>query len=128
MHLLLADKYDLAIFTGRQRTEALFALKKAGVEDLFEPIITMDDLADDEQKPSPKGIEIIRDILKPKKCCYLGDTVDDMKAGISASVKPIGILPPQDKSEELENILKKQGAVVVLNSAKELFNYLEKCR
>ena len=122
----LSKKYDLAIFTGRQRKEALFALRNMGVEELFEPIITMDDVAEDEQKPHPRGLEIIKKIVVPKQCWYLGDTRDDMKAGTAANVNSIGILPPQDKSKELENLLQNDGAMVVLNSVTQLANYLEK--
>ena len=121
----LAKKYDLAIFTGRQRHEAIFALKNAGVEDLFAPIITMDEVKE-EQKPSPKGLEIIKNILKPEKIYYLGDTRDDIKAGISANVPTIGVLPPQDKSENLKNILKNDGAIGILNDVCDLIKFLEK--
>ena len=122
----LSLKYDLAIFTGRQKKEAMYALKNANVEDLFEPIITMDDVPEDKQKPHPEGLEKIKQILNPEKCWYLGDTRDDIKAGIAANIATIGILPPQDQSNELKNILKSEGAMVVLNSAKELLKFLEK--
>ena len=122
----LSQHYDLAIFTGRQQKEALFALKNANVENLFEPIITMDDVAINEQKPHPAGLEQIKKIVVPKKCWYLGDPRDDIKAGLAANINTIGVLPPQDKSEELKNILINDGAMVVLNSAKDLSNFLEK--
>ncbi len=122
----LAKKYDLAIFTGRQLCEAMIALKRHDVENLFAPIITMDDLADDEQKPSPKGLEIIKRIINPEKCYYLGDTRDDIKAGLGANITALGVLPPQDKSETLKKLLKEEGASEVLSSVNDLFNYLEK--
>ena len=122
----LAEKYDLAIFTGRFDEEAMYALRKQEVEDLFDVIMTSDKLKDDEQKPSPKGLEIIKEIINPKKCYYLGDTRDDMFAGKSAKVNTIGVLPPQDKSEELKNILLKDNAIAVLSSVKELLKFLEK--
>ena len=121
----LSKKYDLAIFTGRDTREAMFALKNADLVNLFSPIITMDEVGKDE-KPSPKGLEIIKSILNPKKIYYLGDTMDDIKAGMGANVPTIGILPPQDKSDELREILKKEGAVVVLSSVNELTDFLEK--
>ncbi len=122
----LSKKYDLAIFTGRPKREAMFALQNFGVEDLFEPIITSDDLSEEEQKPNPKGLEIIQKMLKPKRCWYLGDTKDDIKAGVAINIASIGVLPPQDKSETLKNIFKNEGAMVVLNSVKELDKLLEK--
>ena len=75
---------------------------------------------------SPKGLNMIKDVINPKKCYYLGDTKDDIKAGISANAITIGVLPPQCKSDELKNILKSEGATIVLNNVKELIKYLEK--
>jgi len=122
----LAKKYDLAIFTGREIPEAMFALNKLGVADLFEYIMTSDKLQECDQKPSPKGLEIIKEIINPKRCYYLGDTRDDMQAGASANVLTIGVLPPQDKSNELKNVLLQDGAITVLNSTQELLKFLEK--
>ena len=122
----LAEKYDLAIFTGREQPEARHALRLQNVEDLFEYIMTSDKLKENEQKPSPKGLEIIKEIINPKKCYYLGDTRDDMQAGAGANVKTIGVLPPQDKSEELKNILLSDKAITVLSSVKDLLKFLEK--
>jgi histidinol-phosphate aminotransferase len=125
----LSKHFDLAVFTGRPRQEALWALKNFGVESLFEPIITMDDLPYNKQKPEPDGINKIVDITNPQKVYYLGDTPDDMIAATSANVVGIGILPPQDKSKELITLLKDKGAVVVLDSAKQILEYLgvDKC-
>ncbi len=122
----LAAKYDLAIFTGRETGEAMYALKKQGVENLFEYIMTSDKLNEEDHKPSPKGLEIIKEIINPKKCYYLGDTRDDMQAGSAAHVNTIGVLPPQDKSDELKNILLGDNALTVLNNVKELLKFLEK--
>ena len=49
-----------------------------------------------------------------------------MQAGTGANVKTIGILPPQDKSEELKNILLSDKAITVLSSVKDLLKFLEK--
>ena len=92
---------------------------------MFAPIITMDEVGD-EQKPSPKGLEIIKSILHPRKAFYLGDTMDDIKAGVAADIPSIGVLPPQDKSEKLKDILQKEGAVAVLDSVTNLMKFLEK--
>jgi len=120
----LSKTYDLAIFTGRPKAEAEFALKSRQLENLFCPIITMDNLAADKQKPHPEGINRIIEIVNPTETYYLGDTIDDMKAAKSAlngkGIKGIGVLPPQDKSEELKNSLIKHGAMLVLNNTEDL--------
>lgn len=116
----LSKKYNLAIFTGRPKDEATFALKKAGVENLFYPVITMDDLPVNRQKPDCLGIEVVKNkILTTDDIVYFGDTSDDMKCGKSANVMAVGILPPQDKSSEMKELLLKNGAKTVLNNVNE---------
>lgn len=113
----LSKKYNLAIFTGRPSIEAIYTLKKENVEEFFYPIITMDDLPKDRQKPDSLGIEIIKNkILTTDEIFYFGDTSDDMKCGKSANVKAIGVLPPQDKSSEMSARLLENGADRVLKT------------
>jgi len=124
----LAQKYDLAIFTGRPSQEAKFALKKWGIEDYFYPVITMDDPPKGMGKPNPWGVTEILKIVQPKQeVYYLGDTVDDMFAARQAGVKGIGVLPPQDKSEELKRTLTAHGAVNVLQNTEDIMQLLKAC-
>lgn len=120
----LAKKYNLAIFTGRLRSEAMFTLEKHGIAEYFHPIITMDDLPVDRQKPHPLGLELIKERIITDEIIYLGDTVDDMISANRAGISAIGILPPQDKSKELVALLKSQNPMVILNQALELEDYL----
>ena len=55
---------------------------------------------------------------------YFGDSIDDMKAAISANIKSIGVLPPQDKSSQLQNILIKTGAKIVIKNINESMEVL----
>lgn len=121
----LSKHYNLAIFTGRVKEEAYFTLDKHGLTHFFYPIITMFEVGLDRQKPDPFGLEIIKDKIITEKIYYLGDTVDDMMSAQSAKVNAIGVLPPQDKSEDLEKLLKSKNAMVVLNQATELIEFLE---
>lgn len=121
----LKDKFNLAIFTGRLKEEALFTLDKHGITDYFHPIITLEDVSMEHQKPDTKGIEIIKEKIITDRIYYLGDTVDDMVCADSANVIGIGVLPPQDKSEELKNLLKSKNAVVILDKALDLEKFLE---
>ena len=122
----LSKEYNLAIFTGRVKEEAFFTLDKQGFTDYFYPIITMAEVGLNRQKPDCLGLEIIKEKIITDKIYYLGDTVDDMVCAIAANVTGIGILPPQDKSEELTNLLKSKNAMVVLNQAKDLIEFLLK--
>jgi HAD superfamily phosphatase len=122
----LSKDYNLAIFTGRLNEEAYFTLNKHGFTKYFYPIITMQDVGLDHQKPDCRGLEIIKEKIIADKIFYLGDTVDDMVCAGVADVKGIGVLPPQDKSKDLKNLLKSKNAMVVLNNTKDLVGFLEK--
>lgn len=120
----LAQSFDLAVFTGRPRSEADFILKHFEIDNLFEPIVTMDDLPSDRQKPYPDGIFKIIEISKPSETFYLGDTQDDMQAAKSAGVNGIGILPPQDKSETLKQLMSKHQPVIILENTSDITRYM----
>lgn len=121
----LSVNFNLAIFTGRLKEEAYFTLNKHNLTQFFSPIITMQDVGLDHQKPDCRGLEIIKDKIITDKIYYLGDTVDDMTCAITANVTGIGVLPPQDKSDDLKAVLKSKNAMVVLNQATDLTEFLE---
>lgn len=124
----LSKDYNLAIFTGRLRNEAMFALEKFEAKDLFFPIITTSDIPQDKCKPDPYGINVVKEMTFSNQYYYLGDTIDDIKAGVGANCIAIGVLPPQDKSDELINALKRHNAQSVLQSVNEIEKILEqKC-
>ncbi len=121
----LKNDFNLAIFTGRVKQEAHFTLEKHDFKKYFYPIITMEEVGLHRQKPSCYGLDLIKEKIITDKIYYLGDTVDDMQCAISAEVVGIGVLPPQDQSEDLKNILKSKNAMVVLNKATDLLKTLE---
>ena len=57
---------------------------------------------------------------------YFGDTTDDILAAKSAGYKAIGVLPPQDKSQELIELLMNKGADDTINSVIDIKSLLEK--
>lgn len=121
----LSKNFNLAIFTGRLTSEADFTLNKHKLKKYFYPIITMEDVTIDHQKPDCRGLEIIKGRIITDKIYYLGDTVDDMICATVAKVNGIGVLPPQDKSDDLNGLLKSKNAMVVLNQTTDLVNFLE---
>lgn len=118
----LSEEFNLAIFTGRLNAEAYFTLDKHDITKYFHPIITLESVGMDHQKPDTLGLEMIKEQIITNKIYYLGDTVDDMICAANASVTGIGVLPPQDKSEELKQLLKSKKAMVVLNQTTDLIN------
>ncbi|MCQ2789332.1 MAG: HAD-IA family hydrolase [bacterium] len=123
---ILSKDYNLAIFTGRTNHDTQRTLKKHNWNKFFYPIITMQEVGIDHQKPDNLGIELIKKELNSEKYYFLGDTVDDMKAAKMSEVEGLGILPPHDKSEELSKLLKLAGANVVFKSAMDIVDYVQK--
>lgn len=122
----LSKNYVLAVFTGRPRQEAEYALNKFNIKHYFSKIITMDDVPKDKQKPDTCGLSLIENALKGSKIYYLGDTVDDMKCASNFNATAIGVLPPSDKSDGLKDLLYLSKANYVINDVNEIISILEK--
>ncbi|MBQ3641458.1 aminotransferase class I/II-fold pyridoxal phosphate-dependent enzyme [bacterium] len=121
----LSKKYNLAIFTGRLRAEAAFALKKFDIEKYFCPVITTDDIPEGKGKPDSYGLDLIKSLTNGTEYTYSGDTTDDVKAARSSGYTAVGVLPPSDKSQELTKLLKDTGAQFVLKSINDINIILE---
>ncbi len=121
---LLKD-YNLSVFTGRLHKEAFFALEKFSAVDLFSTIITTDDIPANAGKPDPYGLNLTKSRTMSDIYYYFGDTIDDIKAAKSAGYIAVGVLPPQDKSDELVNIFKENGADFVIKSINDIKDVLE---
>ncbi len=119
----LSKNYELAILTGRPRKEAINVLKNNNVLNYFKEIIAMEDVK--KEKPNPEGLLKILRKFNADNAFYFGDTIDDVKAATNANIIAVGVLPPFDKSEELKNLLLKNGAKTVLKSINQIKEVLE---
>ncbi|TQS75122.1 HAD family hydrolase [Ornithinibacillus gellani] len=93
-HLLQQLKhegYKLGIVTGKARRSLLLSLECLQMNDLFDVIITGDDV--DIPKPYPEGVNKALDQLKIKnsEAMFLGDSEADILAGKQANVQTIGV-------------------------------------
>lgn len=88
----LKGKYRLGIFTGRPKRDAEDALKRFGMESVFDAVITDDDVK--IGKPDPEGLLLAMQQLQVQKAIYFGDTLDDRKAAHQAAVDFIEVEPP----------------------------------
>jgi HAD superfamily hydrolase (TIGR01662 family) len=96
-------KIGLVTSTRRQYLETkMQPLKNAGVDTLFEAIITSDDT--EKKKPAPDPLIICAQQLdiKPGDCVYVGDTTTDIKAGKAAGMRTIAVLTGFDEYQALE--------------------------
>lgn len=120
---MLSRKYILALFTGRTKEEAEYVLRKNKLSPYFQKIIAMEDVS--KKKPNPEGILKIINGYKLKDAYYFGDMIDDMQSAASANVNGIGVLPPQDKSKKMKELLIKNGAVKVIDDINKLEGVLQ---
>jgi HAD superfamily hydrolase (TIGR01509 family) len=96
-------KIGLVTSTQRQYLQIkMHPLKIAGVEKLFEVIITSDDVPNRKPDPEPL-IECAKRLdVYPNKCVYVGDTRTDMQAGKAAGMRTVGVLTGFDDYESLK--------------------------
>ena len=97
----------------------MHAIEKTGVAELFDAIITPDDVQ--MKKPSPEPLyECARRLgVAPGECVYVGDMRVDIKAGKSAGMKTVGVLTGFEDYDLLEN----EHPDLILDTVASLKNY-----
>jgi phosphoglycolate phosphatase len=95
-------------------------LKSAGIAELFEVIVTSDDIR--QKKPAAEPLIACAQQLQvsPDKCAYVGDTRTDMQAGQSAGMKTIGVLTGFDALE----LLQKETPDAIIDSIGQLMEVI----
>jgi pyrophosphatase PpaX len=101
---LKIKKYPIGIFTGKGRDASLITLKKLGVDQYFNLIITGDDVVN--HKPSSEGILKFTSKfkLKNEKVLMIGDSVADVEASREAGVKIASVLWDSYGIEEVKSL------------------------
>jgi 2-phosphoglycolate phosphatase len=91
-------------------------LKRHGIEELFEVIITADDVQ--QKKPAAEPLIECANLLgvSLNKSVYVGDTRVDIRAGKAAGMKTIGVLTGFDDFETL----KSENPDAILDSVEQL--------
>ncbi len=115
----LAERFSLAIFTGRSRYEADVTLGRHAADIRFDPLVTDESVVN--PKPAPDGLHVIQRVHPDKRLWYLGDTVDDAHSAQSAGVPFIGVSTRHNpRSGEIAQILRGFGAFAVLQDVNQL--------
>ena len=116
---MAAEGLRLALATSTLRdymAVKLAPLRKAGIENLLEVIITADDVRNKKPHAEPL-LKCSRMLgLNPGRCAYVGDTRVDIKAGRAAGMQTVGVLTGFDGYEALKN----EKPNVIINSIAEL--------
>lgn len=91
-----------AIFTGRGRESTDAIVSGMGLKDLFDAIVTSDDV--DRPKPAPDGLLEILDRLRSsaEEAVYVGDTIKDMDAARAAKMIGIAALWGSPEKDQLQ--------------------------
>lgn len=119
----LSKRYKLAIFTGRLRIEAEFALKKGGIFEYFSCIIAMEDVK--KGKPDPEGLLKLKEKLKSNKIIYIGDIPDDLETAKNAGIGFIGVIPPYANNKKLRKIFEQNGAKKIIEDVNNILRVIE---
>ena len=124
----LARAWRMGIVTGRTRVEVERSRSLAGAAlEVFECVVTQDDIPADRGKPEPDGILEAMRRLGAGDAVYVGDAVDDMRSASAAGIRAVGILPPGvEGGARLERLLRDGGAEAVLGSIQGLEAYLSR--
>ena len=115
----LAQRFQLAIFTGRLREEAAISLRRFASDIRFDPLVGHDDVAN--TKPHPEGLQKIVSEHPGASVRYIGDTVDDARAARAAGVPFIGVVEPSNpRAGELRGLIEAEGAQAVIENVNQI--------
>lgn len=107
----LKDKYKkLGIATGRPKDEALYVLKKFNLLELWDSVVTKDDV--EREKPYPDPILKAMNEMGVLRTVYIGDSPSDVAAADAAGIpciyvgsQRIGTMQFQDMSQVISYLL-----------------------
>jgi HAD superfamily phosphatase len=115
----LERDFHLAVFTGRERAEALHTLHRFAPMIVFDPVVCDEDVS--AKKPHPEGLLKIQEIFPGEELLYIGDTVDDARSAKAAGVRFIGIAAAGNpRAATLRELLAAEGAIAVVDNINEM--------
>jgi HAD superfamily phosphatase len=122
-----AARYELNLFTGRNRREFAFTFDYWPAAQHFRKVITMDDVK--QIKPHPEGLHKILAGRDPATALYLGDNIDDALAARDAAVPFMAIIAPGEHGyRQRAAAFRKLGALALLPRATALNAWLSGSR
>jgi HAD superfamily phosphatase len=121
-----AARFELNLFTGRNRREFSFTFAKWPATKHFRTVVTMDDVK--KMKPHPEGLYKILGKRDPASALYLGDNIDDALAAREAGVPFAAIIAAGEHNYRKRAAqFRKLGAVALLPRATAVNRLLKKC-
>jgi len=114
-----AARFELNLFTGRNRREFEYTFAKWPGTMHFKKVITMDDVV--KMKPHPEGLYNILGKRDPATALYLGDNIDDALAARDAGVPFAAIISKrEDHYHKRAAMFRKLGAIALLPRATDV--------
>jgi HAD superfamily phosphatase len=119
----LARLADLAIFTGRQRHEAMHTLERFGVKERFRRMVALDDVS--RPKPHPEGLLQLVDGRGRAGVLYAGDMPDDALAAKRAGIDFVAVvMQGAPRRSQRVREMRRLGARGVVESVNEIGSWL----
>jgi len=91
LQTLKKKKMKLGIVTARSKLSSIDILKRSGIFELFDAVVSAEDVIN--AKPHPdhvlKALEIL--IVKPNEAVMVGDTIADIQSGKGAGTFTVGV-------------------------------------
>ena len=115
-----ADRWPIAVVTGRPRSDAEEFLERFGLLEKVSALVTRDEAP---LKPDPASVRLVLRMLEVSRAWMLGDTPDDLEAARAAGVVPIGVVAPGDDPERTRSSLR--AAALILESTVKLEGLLK---
>ena len=114
---VLAERYRLALVTGRPDADAQWTLDRFGWTDLV-PVVVGMDRQSGKEKPDPFGLALALEELgvEAQDAVFAGDTVDDVAAAVAVGCTPVGVVPPGHDLDAHGRTLMRAGAGVVVST------------
>lgn len=121
LKMLKQRDIKLSVYTGKGSIAASITLKKLGIYDYFNMIVTGDDVK--EHKPSPEGVQVFVDKfnLNKERVLIVGDAVADIKAARNSGIKSASVVWDSYAKEKVLAM----GSDYVFETVEELENFLE---
>ena len=109
-----------AVFSNKPHLQTIDVVETVFGKDVFDHIQGQKDGF--PRKPDPKGLfEILSEFqISPEECIYVGDSEVDMKTGISAGIKTVGV----NWGFRGKKILEDAGAYATIDKAGELLKLI----
>jgi HAD superfamily hydrolase (TIGR01549 family) len=110
----------LGIFTGKGKTSSLITLNFLGIRELFDMIVTGDDVKN--HKPSPEGIiKFLQTFnLNPAEVLMIGDAPSDIIAARDAGVQIASVIWDSYSADKVKELNKE----TVFETVNELRNFI----